>query len=49
MEANRPLPIAELRAICRIRNETLYERLAALTDSGQILRAPDGYRLATPP
>jgi hypothetical protein len=48
-EAKRPLPIAELRALCRIRNGTLYERLTALTDSGQIVRGPEGYRLATCP
>ena len=46
-EANRPLPIGELRALCRVRNGTLYERLTALTDSGQIVRGPEGYRLAT--
>jgi hypothetical protein len=46
-EANRPLAIGELRALCRIRNGTLYERLTALTDTGQIVRGPDGYRLAT--
>ena len=48
-EANRPLPIGELRALCRVRNGTLYERLTALTDSGQIVRGPEGYRLATGP
>jgi hypothetical protein len=31
----------------RVRNGTLYERLTALTDSGQIVRGPEGYRLAT--
>jgi hypothetical protein len=46
-EAKRPLPIGELRALCRVRNGTLYERLTALTDSGQIVRSPEGYRLAT--
>ena len=45
--ANRPLPIRELRALCRVRNGTLYERLTALTDSGQIVRGAEGYRLAT--
>jgi AAA domain len=48
-EANRPLPIAELRSLCRVRNGTLYERLTALTDAGQIVRAPEGYQLATRP
>jgi len=46
-EANRPLAIGELRSLCRVRNGTLYERLNALTDSGQIVRAPEGYRLNT--
>jgi DNA-binding IclR family transcriptional regulator len=46
-EANRPLAIGELRALCRVRNGTLYERLTALTDAGQIVRGPEGYRLAT--
>jgi hypothetical protein len=45
--ANRPLAIGELRALCRVRNGTLYERLSALTDAGQIVRTPGGYRLAT--
>jgi len=46
-DAARPLPINELRSRCRVRNATLYERLAALTSSGQLLRTPQGYRLAT--
>jgi hypothetical protein len=45
----RPLAIGELRTLCRIRNGTLYERLSALTDAGQIVRGPEGYRLATQP
>ena len=48
-EANRPLPIGELRALCRVRNGTLYERLTALTDAGQIVRGPEGYLLAIQP
>jgi DNA-binding IclR family transcriptional regulator len=48
-EAKRPLLIGELRARCRLRNATLYERLTALTDSGQIVRSPEGYRLANRP
>jgi hypothetical protein len=47
--ANRLLPIGELRTLCRVRNGTLYERLTALTDAGQIVRGPEGYRLATRP
>ncbi len=47
-QANRPLPIAELRTLCRVRNVTLYERLTALTDAGRLVRSAEGcYRLAT--
>ena len=45
-EASAPLTIRELRPLCRVRNATLYERLAALTSAGQLLRTPEGYRLA---
>lgn len=41
-----PIPFAELRSHCRVRNATLYERLAALTASGRIVKTADaGYRL----
>jgi len=46
-QANRALPISELRVLCRVRNVTLYERLSALTDAGRLVRGADGYRLAT--
>ena len=46
-DAAQPLPINELRSRCRVRNATLYQRLAALTRAGQVLRTPEGYRLAT--
>ena len=46
MSANRALPIAQLRAICRVRNATLHERLTALTQSGRLVRDAEGYRLA---
>lgn len=46
-EAARPLPIGELRMLCRVRNATLHQRLAALTQAGRLVRSPDGYRLAT--
>ena len=46
MSANGALPIAQLRAICRVRNATLHERLTALTQSGQLVRGAEGYRLA---
>jgi hypothetical protein len=44
--SDRPIPIAELRTLCRIRNATLRERLVALTRAGQLLRDDQGYRLA---
>lgn len=43
--ASRPLAIAELRALCRMRNETLYQRLSALTTAGRIQRSSEGYRV----
>jgi hypothetical protein len=44
--ADRPRPFSELRAACRIRNTTLYERLAAMTAAGVIAKSGDGYHLA---
>jgi hypothetical protein len=44
--ADRPTPFSELRAACRIRNVTLYERLAAMTAAGVIAKSGDGYHLA---
>jgi hypothetical protein len=43
--ANRAVPISELRAICRVRNITLYERLTAMADAGHLVRSSVGYRL----
>ena len=43
----RPLPFAELRARCRVRTATLYERLAALTATGRLGKSDQGYRLAS--
>jgi hypothetical protein len=45
-EAKRALPFAELRALCRVRTVTLYQRLSALTDAGRLVRSAEGYRLA---
>jgi hypothetical protein len=45
-EAGRPTSLADLRAACRVRTATLCERLAALTAAGDLVRSPDGYRLA---
>jgi hypothetical protein len=44
--AAQPVGIKQLRAHCRVRNATLYERLAELTASGRLQRTGDGYRLA---
>jgi AAA domain len=45
-DAARPLTIKELRSFCRVRNTTLYQRLAAMAVAGTLLRSPDGYQLA---
>lgn len=45
--AGRALPISQLRTLCRVRNATLYERLAVLTRAGQLQRSPTGYQLAS--
>ena len=44
-DADRPRPFAELRACCRVRTATLYARLAAMTATGRIVKAGDGYGL----
>ena len=44
--AARPLTMKELRPLCRVRNATLYQRLASLISAGQVLRTSEGYRLA---
>jgi RecA-family ATPase len=44
----RPLPFSQLRAVCRLRTATLYERLAALTAAGRVAKSSDGYRLGIP-
>jgi hypothetical protein len=43
----QPRPFAELRASCRVRTTTLYERLAAMTAEGTIAKSADGYRLVS--
>jgi hypothetical protein len=40
-DAAAPLPFGELRSKCRVRATTLYERLAALTATGRIVKAGD--------
>jgi RecA-family ATPase len=47
-EAAGPVPLGELRQLCRVRHATLHERLRALTGSGHLLHDIAGYRLATP-
>jgi hypothetical protein len=45
-DAASPIPFTELRSKCRVRTSALYERLAALTTTGRIVKAGDaGYRL----
>jgi len=44
--ADAALPFAELRACCRVRATTLYERLAVLADTSRVVKTDDGYRLA---
>ena len=45
-DSNQPRPFAELRASCRVRTTTLYERLAAMTAAGLVVKSADGYCLA---
>jgi hypothetical protein len=40
------LPFTELRALCRVRTATLYQRRAVLTTNGRVIKIDDGYRLA---
>src|SRR6185437_12007696 len=44
--AGRPVPLGELRLLCRVRHATLHERLHALTTTGRLLHDAAGYRLA---
>ncbi len=45
---DRPLPFPELRALCRVRTATLYERLAELAAKGRLVKSECGYRLTEP-
>ena len=45
-DSDHPVPIAELRSLCRVRKATLYARLAELVTTGRLVRCGDGYRLA---
>jgi hypothetical protein len=46
--AGRPLPLSELRELCRVRNATLHERLTAMTQAGLLRRNAQGYLLIHP-
>jgi hypothetical protein len=39
-EASQPQPFADLRASCRVRAATLYDRIAAMTTAGRIIKIP---------
>jgi hypothetical protein len=41
-EARRPQPFADLRALCRVRTATLYDRLAAMTSTGRVIKSDNG-------
>ena len=43
--ADSLLLFTQLRALCRVRTTTLYERLAVLTADGRVVKIEDGYRL----
>jgi len=46
-EREKPQPFSELRAACRVRTVTLYQRLAAMTAAGIVIKSADGYCLTT--
>ena len=46
VDGEQPRPFAELRASCRVRTTTLYERLAAMIAAGLVVKSADGYCLA---
>jgi DNA-binding HxlR family transcriptional regulator len=45
-DGEQPRPFAALRASCRVRTTTLYERLATMTAAGLVVKSVDGYCLA---
>jgi len=45
-QAASPQPFAELRARCRVRTAILYQRLAAMTAAGLLVKSAEGYHLA---
>jgi hypothetical protein len=46
-DGKQPRPFSELRASCRVRTTTLYERLAAMIAAGLVVKSADGYSLAS--
>jgi len=44
--AGRPQPFPQLRACCRVRTATLYQRLLAMINAGRIIKSSEGYSLA---
>jgi hypothetical protein len=44
-DSDRPLPIAELRSLCRVHKATRYARLTEMVTTGRLVRSIDGYRL----
>ena len=44
-DGEQPRTFAELRASCRVRATTLYQRLAAMTAAGIVVKSADGYCL----
>jgi hypothetical protein len=47
VDGDKPRPFFELRASCRARTTTLYDRLAATIAAVLVVKSPDGYGLAT--
>ena len=47
-KAAGPIPFLELRGMCRVRTASLYQRLAALTAAGRLVKSDKGYSLTTP-
>lgn len=45
-ERHGELTIAAIRAVCRVRTQTVTRTLAALVESGRLLHTPAGYRLS---
>jgi hypothetical protein len=44
--ATAPMTLAEIRAVCRVRNATLQQLLASLAAAGRVTRSPAGYAIA---